>query len=195
MESMDFSKLTYEEFVENRDYWEGEKGVHLPKWSEELSGCGFPGVSAIDFYGDIFKDELEDSCAPEDYKTGQYGGILMEIEESNLTDAGVKKWEALIQDKKSSARITKKKLNGKYVNILHKPKRYTVTSDHEIIYKKLQSDNFLFMSPISYAGKERSNQNARYLFALCIEIDNIKEGSGIEELVHTWKRSVSPLTA
>ncbi len=193
MEPMDFSRLTYEEFVENRDYWEGEKGVHLPQWSEEISRCGFPGVSAIDFYGDIFKDELEDACAPEDYKTGQYGGILLEIEESHLTDAGVKKWEELIQDKKISARITKKKINGKYVNILHKPKRYTVTRDHEIIYKKLQSDNFLFMSPMSYAGKQRSNKNARYLFALCIEIDDIKEGSGIEELVHTWKRSVSPV--
>ncbi len=193
MDSMEYARLTYEEFIENRDYWEGEKGVHLPKWAAELSGFGFSGVSAIDFYGDIFKDELEDPCAPEDYRTGQYGGILLEIEESHLTDAGVKEWEKRIKDQKLAARITKEKINGKYVNILHRPKRYTVTSDHEIIYKKIQSDNFIIMAPMSYAGKERSNENARYLFALCIEVDDIKEGSGIEELVHTWKRRVSPV--
>ena len=189
---VDYSRLTYEGYMESPEVW-SETGVTVPKWAGELSGCGFQGVSAIDFYDDIFKDELEDPCAPEDYKTGQYGGILMEIEEKQVKPAVAEQWKKRIEDGTSMARVSKKKVGDKYADFLYRPKRYTVTSDHSIIYDRLSADNFLFMSPISYAGKQRSNKNARYLFALCIEIDDIQPKNGIQELVHTWNRKVVPV--
>ena len=192
MESMDFSKLTYEDYQEDVALWTGH-GVQLPKWAEEISACGFPGVTAIDFYDDIFKDELEDPCAPEDYKTGQYGGILVEIEEKILTPASAEKWKKKIEEGESLARISKVKVKkNKYVDLLQRPKRYTVTSDHSVIYERLKSNNFVLMAPISYAGKQKSNKNARYLFALCIEVDDIQPKNGIKELVHMWNRKVQP---
>ena len=189
---LDYSRLTYESYLEAPEVWSAS-GVTVPKWAEDLSGCGFKGVSAIDFYDDIFKDELEDPCAPEDYKTGQYGGILMEIEEKVVTPGVAARWKKRIEDGESMARVSKTKVGDKYVDFLHRPKRYTVTSDHSIIYDRLSADNFLFMSPISYAGKQRSNKNARYLFALCIEVDDIQPKNGIQELVHTWNRKVAPI--
>ena len=41
------------------------------------------------------------------------------------------------------------------------------------------------MSPISYAGKNRTLKNARYLYALCIDVDHLKP-NGLRELVHSW---------
>ena len=54
-----------------------------------------------------------------------------------------------------------------------KVRRYTITDDFEVLEELLESDNFCLLSPISYVGKERSSKNARMLYALCIEIDNI----------------------
>ena len=38
-----------------------------PKWASELSAKGYVGRCAIDFYDDIFGDDLEVSRMPEDY--------------------------------------------------------------------------------------------------------------------------------
>ena len=105
---LDYSRLTYESYLEAPEVWSAS-GVTVPKWAEDLSGCGFQGVSAIDFYDDIFKDELEDPCAPEDYKTGQYGGILMEIEEKVVTPGVAEQWKKRIEEGTSMARVSKKK--------------------------------------------------------------------------------------
>ena len=49
---LDYSRLTYESYLEAPEVWSAS-GVTVPKWAEDLSGCGFKGVSAIDFYDDI----------------------------------------------------------------------------------------------------------------------------------------------
>ena len=38
----------------------------------------------------------------------------------------------------------------------------------ESLEELLESDNFIILSPISYAGKSRSSQNARYIYAMAI---------------------------
>ena len=163
---MGYSKLTYEEYHDNIEYWLGEKGVHLPKWADDVYAEGGRGICAIDFYADIFGDDLEEHRMPEDYRTGEYGAIALEI---------------CPNENKNS----KKKCIGK---------RVTVTQDQtELIDLIDRSENFCMMSPISYAGRKRIIVNARYLYAMVIEIDGIKEGTGIAELFWSWKRDVSKM--
>ena len=66
---MGYSKLTYEEYIEHPEVW----GISIPKWANELSAKGYKGISAIDFYDDIFGDDLEEERMPDDYVTGEYG--------------------------------------------------------------------------------------------------------------------------
>ena len=71
---MGYSKLTYEEFIQSPEVW----GVQAPQWADELSERGYSGVCAIDFYDDIFGEDLEEERMPEDYQRGEYGGIAIE---------------------------------------------------------------------------------------------------------------------
>lgn len=70
-------------------------------------------------------------------------------------------------------------VNGKYCGVAvsvkgRKVKRYSVTDDLNIIDKLCKSDEFCIMSPISYAGKERRSTNARFMYALAIDLDGIR---------------------
>ena len=71
---MGYSKLTFDAYIRDPEAW----NMELPKWALELNNKGYESVSAIDFYDDIFGEDLEESCVPEDYKTGEYGGIAIE---------------------------------------------------------------------------------------------------------------------
>lgn len=87
-------------------------------------------------------------------------------------------------------------VDGKYTAIAvcvnqsdKKVKRYTVTDDLDKIDYICHSDDFSIMSPISYVGKSRKSENARFLYALAIDVDGIRIGkadreypSGIETL-------------
>lgn len=76
----------------------------------------------------------------------------------------------------------------------YRGRRVTVTQGNEELYRLIEtSENFCMIAPISYAGKNRTNKNARYLYALCIEIDNIETKNGIDELCYSWKRAVFPM--
>ena len=81
---------------------------------------------------------------------------------------------------------------GKYCGIAvsvkgRKVKRYSVTDDLDAIDELCSCDEFSLMSPISYAGKERSSANARFLYALAIDLDGIrtKEYNGTPEGMET----------
>lgn len=69
------------------------------------------------------------------------------------------------------------KYNGIAVSIAtgsKKAKRWTITDDLEAIADMACSDDFCLMSPISYAGKSRNSANARFLYALAIDLDGIE---------------------
>lgn len=76
-----------------------------------------------------------------------------------------------------------KKANGKEL-----VKRYSITDDLDVIDELLKSNNFIIISPISYAGKSRSTENARFMYAFAIEIDGLlfKNGKpdGFNDLIH-----------
>ena len=73
----------------------------------------------------------------------------------------------------------KKYTHGKYVGIVievmkdRKTRRYTITDDLEKIEELQHSENFCLASPISYAGKTRKSENARFLYAIAFDIDGV----------------------
>lgn len=68
----------------------------------------------------------------------------------------------------------KKKTDGKPMI-----KRYTVTDDLETIDRVCQTDDFSLMSPISYVGKQRTAENARYMYAIAVDLDKIRIEKGV----------------
>lgn len=55
-----------------------------------------------------------------------------------------------------------------------KVRRYSVTDDLDVIDEMVQSDEFCLMSPIAYAGKNRSAENARFLYAMAFDLDMLR---------------------
>ena len=125
----------------------------------------FPFVSGIDFYRELFPEgELQEMGVYHDLKCN---GIAIEIFPKD-TDGN-------------------RKVN-----------RYTVNNGLESIksliwnYQRDKNKNFCIISPISYMGRERTSSNARFMYALCVEIDNLIEDendSGVSNLIEqvcTW---------
>ena len=167
---MGYSKMTYEDYIENPGVW----GMSLPLWASELSAKGYKGRSAIDFYDDIFGEDLEVSRMPEDYVSGEYGGIAVE-RVPQCYASGLPKLNSKGQQE-------------------YRGKRYTITKGNMELYNLIdKSENFCMISPISYAGKNRTIENARYLYAMCIEVDYIEPKHGIDELVYSWEREYRPI--
>lgn len=167
---MGYSSLTYDEFLDCPYAYGGV----APLWADELSFKGYRSISALDFYDDIFGEDLEEERLPDDYITGEYAGIA--IERVPVVDA-------------SGFSVLDK--HGVQV---YNGKRTVVTRGNDKLYDLIdRSENFCMMSPISYAGSHRTNEMARYLYALCIEVDYIKGGSGLDELIYSWERKTSPI--
>ena len=85
-----------------------------------------------------------------------------------------------------------KKANGKEL-----VKRYSITDDLGELDELLKSDNFIIVSPISYAGKSRTTSNARIMYAFVIEIDGIRVDSsgafvGFEDLIYQFETGFLP---
>ncbi len=64
--------------------------------------------------------------------------------------------------------------NGIAVAIGRRTRRKTVTDELDVIEEMAISDDFCIMSPISYAGKSRKSENARFMYALAIDLDGVK---------------------
>lgn len=63
-------------------------------------------------------------------------------------------------------------------------RRYILTNDFFILDKLLESDNFIIISPISYIGKSRQAINARYIYALAIDLDGVDTIGNLVDLFH-----------
>lgn len=126
----------------------------------------FEQVGAWEFYRDIFPEGELDSWTddPAERHKGKYCGIAV--------------------------RITNKK-NSKGKPLV---KRYTVTDELDEVDGLIWCNDFCVMAPISYAGKSRDSKNARVMYALCVELDNLinKGGKqqGLNELINQWSDEV-----
>ena len=122
----------------------------------------FDEVTPYEFYRAIFPaGELEEKRSREENRenpiTGKYCGIAVEI----------------TQEKKPGGQP--------------KIKRYSITDDLETIGKLMESDNFCICSPISYAGKSRTSDNARFLYAMAFDLDRIQIHDGSPSgLISLW---------
>lgn len=57
-------------------------------------------------------------------------------------------------------------------------RRYTLTDDLDALGEIITSNDFCVMPPISYAGQSATAANARKLYAIAIDLDNIAERDG-----------------
>lgn len=63
-------------------------------------------------------------------------------------------------------------------------KRYIVTDGMEILEKLLESENFIIISPITYSGKSRLSSNARFIYAIAIDLDGVESIDYLTDLWH-----------
>ena len=74
------------------------------------------------------------------------------------------------------------KLKGKYHVVAvsigtgeRKVKRYSIFDDLEDLDRLVEGNDFCLMSPISYAGKSRKSEMARFLYAIAIDLDGVTD--------------------
>ena len=127
--------------------------------AEELARYYEP-VEPYAFYREIFGDgELDEADA---FTEGKYCGIALEITKEKR------------KDKK-----------GREKTVVY---RHTVTDDLDTVDLLQHSEHFCVMAPISYAGKSRASKNARIMYALGVELDNLRvtktgQQLGLENLI------------
>ena len=75
-----------------------------------------------------------------------------------------------------------------------KVKKYLVTDDLDAIEEACRSEDFCLMSPISYAGKNRTAENARFLYAFAVDLDRLRmNGEDPVGLRALWNRHVEAM--
>ena len=108
----------------------------------------------------VFLDSMFERVSPKDF----YRGIFPsgELDKAGAFTKG--KYTGVIV-----AVSSEKKPNGK-------PKiyRYSLTDDLEAVDTAVSSNDFCLCSPLSYAGKHRTSENARILYAVAVDVDRIK---------------------
>lgn len=96
-----------------------------------------------------------------EYKEGKYTGILVAISD-------------------------KRKSDGK-----RKVLRYNITDELEAVENAVLSDDFCLCSPLSYAGKNRTAENARMLYAIAVDVDKVRIERGRPVgLRSLWERHI-----
>ena len=86
------------------------------------------------------------------YENGKYNGIIVEV--------------------------TKEKKSDGKPRIL----RHTLTDDLDKLDEVTGRKNFCLISPISYIGKQRKSANARFIYAIAIDLDGIENENNLEIL-------------
>jgi len=69
-------------------------------------------------------------------------------------------------------------------------RHYSIYDDLQEIETLQKSDNFIIISPISYIGTSRKSENARYIYALAIDLDGITKEQNIIDLFHQMNTEI-----
>ena len=152
----------------------GRKGIDKSKTNmaaKFLRKEGYETIEPMAFYREVFPaGELASwRSAPKSANNDlwEYTGIVIEKTDKEIT------YPSKIDPTRA---ITKKAA-----------KRHIICDDLKAIEQVIAGGNFCFMSPISYVGKARKTANARFLYALVIEIDNlVPRNEGIKELLYAF---------
>jgi hypothetical protein len=184
-------------------------------------------VEPMEFYRDLFsRKELQAKGQLE--RDGKYNLLAFELEpmkargeEWRWSDTGalvkdrnkLKEYGRFYEDEKLRGITVETKKGLKNISVFYdkekiivndkpvsKTKRYVISEGLEDLEQIInKSEGFCFMSPISYCGKNKTKDNARFLYAMCIEIDDLchnnygdgEEQDGMASLL--WQmRSVIP---
>ena len=94
--------------------------------------------------------------------------------------------------------LEKGKYNAIAVELQHQEqkvnvKRFLITDDLQKLHELQQSENFIIISPISYCGKSRESINARFIYAIAIDLDGITELQHIRDLFYQMQNNILPL--
>lgn len=128
----------------------------------------FDELTPHEFYRVIFPEgELDQRGA---MTKGKYTGIIIEVTDET---------KPVVRHYKDGST---KEVNEPVVM------RHTVTNDLAEIDEVLQRENFCLMPPLSYAGKKRSAENARFLYAIAVDLDDLRKGKNGEPngLIDLW---------
>lgn len=71
-------------------------------------------------------------------------------------------------------------------------RRHVITDDLRLLDELLKSNNFIIISPISYAGRSRQAANARFLYALAIDLDGITTEKQLAALFRQFRLGYLP---
>lgn len=71
-------------------------------------------------------------------------------------------------------------------------KRYILGDSLEQLEHLLQSENFIILSPISYAGRSREAKNARFIYAMAIDLDGVATVQHITDLFYQVQNGIIP---
>lgn len=90
-----------------------------------------------------------------------------------------------------------KKVKGKYNAIAvelteNNIRKYILTDELDYLKELEKKDNFIIISPISYIGKSRKSENARYIYALAIDLDGMTREQNIIDLFFQMKNEILP---
>ena len=133
----------------------------MSDWRRDYLEKHFRTVDPMDFYRSIFPAGSLQKAGIENFNDGKYNAIAVEITKEKVKYI-------------NSRGHTKEK---------SKIKRYSITDDLDVLERLLESDNFVLLSPISYIGKNRNSENARFLYALTIDVDGITEEKYLSNLL------------
>lgn len=98
------------------------------------------------------------------------------------------------QNKDSLGDFTDGRYNSICVEIDNKNKEhrnYIVTKDLKVL-EELKNKDFVIVSPITYIGRNRNSNNARYLYGLAFDIDGVEEKHLID-ILYRGKKNYIPL--
>ena len=71
-------------------------------------------------------------------------------------------------------------------------KKWVCEDDFEKLADLMNSENFIIMAPITYVGKKRTAAAARYMYAMCFDLDGLVDKYHIQDLFHHMDIEIIP---
>ena len=147
----------------------------------------FDEVTPRRFYRDLFPEgEMEKAG---EMVRGRYNAIALCVSTKE------KKQKTRLKKSESGARIREKVWNADGTPMMvPKVFRYTMTDDHDILDELCRRDDlFCLMAPLTYVGKQRTAENARMMYAMTFDLDNLRvyeDGTPIG-LLNLWNGHIT----
>ena len=95
-------------------------------------------------------------------------------------------------------KLTKGKYNAIAVELLPQEnekqnvRKFIITDELDMVDELITHDNFIIVSPILYIGRSRESKNARYVYALTIDLDGISKPQQLTDLFYQIDNEVLP---